>query len=61
MTRIATPALVFTAFASPALAHTGDHLHMHPHDGAGWLTIVAALGVIALAGRLVLARVRGRK
>ncbi|SNR52028.1 hypothetical protein [Puniceibacterium sediminis] len=59
MTRIATPALLFTAAASPVLAHPGAHLH--PHDGANWLTIVAALGVIAIAGRMVLTRVKGRK
>ncbi len=60
MTRIATPALLFTAAASPALAHGGAHLHMHPHDGVHWLTIVAALSVVALAGRLILARARRR-
>ncbi len=61
MTRIATPALLFTALASPALAHTGTQAHLHPHDGASWLTIIAALGVVALAGRLILARTKGRK
>ena len=45
--------------ASPALAHSGAHLH--PHDGASWLAVVAALGVLALAGGLALARARGRK
>ena len=59
MTRIAMPALIFTAAATPVLAHPGGHLH--PHDGANWLAIVAALAVVALALRLVLARTRGRK
>ncbi|MCE0505793.1 hypothetical protein LR948_10530 [Roseivivax sp. GX 12232] len=38
--------------AGPAFAHEGAHLH--PHDGAGWLAVTAALAVLALAG--VLAR-----
>ncbi|WP_146586858.1 hypothetical protein [Puniceibacterium confluentis] len=59
MTRIATPALLFTAIASPVLAHSGAHLH--PHDGAHWLTLVAGLGVVALAARLALVRMRARK
>ncbi|WP_417724303.1 hypothetical protein [Salipiger sp.] len=42
--------------ATPALAHSGAHLH--PHDGASWLVIAAALGVVALAARMALVRAR---
>ena len=39
--------LPFSLFlASPALAHSGPHLH--PHDGAGWLAVGAGLAVLAL-------------
>lgn len=46
--------------AGPAAAHTGDSLHVHPHDGASWLLVASVLGLGALGG-LVLARVRGKK
>jgi hypothetical protein len=46
-------------FGTAALAHPGAHIH--PHDGAHWLTLVSALGVIALAGGLAIARARSRK
>ncbi|MFZ7092903.1 hypothetical protein [Primorskyibacter sp. 2E233] len=45
--------------AGPALAHSGAHLH--PHDGASWLTMVAALAVLAVAGGLAVARKRTSK
>ncbi len=45
--------------AGPALAHAGAHVH--PHDGAAWLAVVAALSVAAVAGGLALMRVRRRK
>ncbi|KMK68368.1 hypothetical protein [Puniceibacterium sp. IMCC21224] len=57
MTRIATPALLFAA--GPAFAHSGPHLH--PHDGASWLSVVAALGVIAVFARVALGRVRANR
>ena len=44
--------------ATPALAHSGPHLH--PHDGAAWLTVASALGLIAVAARVMLARARTR-
>ena len=46
-------------FATTAMAHPGAHVH--PHDGADWLSLVSALGVIALAGGLAAARSRSRK
>ena len=46
--------------AGPAAAHTGDSLHVHPHDGVSWLMVVALLGLGALGG-VALARVRGKK
>lgn len=54
-------AMPFVFLASPALAHTAPGPHLHPHDGASWLVAVAVLGVAALAGYLVLSRVRARK
>ena len=55
-----TRAIVLTTAAlvsgSAAMAHPGAHLH--PHDGASWLTIANALGVMAVAGGLALARSR---
>lgn len=33
--------------AGPALAHEGAHLH--PHGSEGWISVMLALGVIALA------------
>ena len=42
--------------AGPVLAHGGAHVH--PHDGASWLTLAAALAVLALAGGLARARAR---
>jgi len=50
---------VALTWASAAMAHPGAHVH--PHDGAHWLTLVSALGVIAVAGGLVAARLRSRK
>ncbi len=46
-------------FTSAAMAHPGAHVH--PHDGAHWLTLVSALGLIAVAGGLAAARFRSRK
>ncbi|MBU2962520.1 hypothetical protein KO516_17165 [Citreicella sp. C3M06] len=54
-------ALPLVLFAAPALAHTGEGAHLHPHDGASWLVTVAVLGIAALAGHMVLKRVRSRK
>ncbi|WP_425099285.1 hypothetical protein [Tropicibacter sp. S64] len=45
--------------AGPALAHPG--VHVHPHDGASWMVMAAALAVIAVSGGVALARARGRK
>ncbi len=45
--------------ASSAMAHPGAHVH--PHDGAHWLAIVSALGVIAVAGGLAFGKIRKRK
>lgn len=36
------------AMATAVQAHPGTHVH--PHDGAHWLVVVAALSVLALAG-----------
>ncbi|MBS0126618.1 hypothetical protein [Thetidibacter halocola] len=49
---------LFVLMAGPALAHPG--VHVHPHDGASWLTVAAALAVLAVAGGVALARVKGR-
>ena len=49
MTRIL--ALAFALAASPALAHSGAHLH--PHGAGNWLTVMLALGVIGLAAVLM--------
>lgn len=54
-------ALPLVALGGPAMAHTGEAAHVHPHDGASWLVTVAVLGVAALAGHLVVSRVRNRK
>lgn len=54
-------ALPFALVAGPALAHSGDAPHVHPHDGASWLIVVALLGVVAVGAPLALARLRGRK
>ena len=57
MTRF-LPAVALTALAGPAFAHSGAHLH--PHDGAHWLTLVAGLAMIALAGTLAVRQVKAR-
>ena len=46
--------------AAPATAHTGEAVHIHPHDGASWLALAGALALIALAGSLAASRLRGR-
>lgn len=45
--------------ATSAMAHPGAHVH--PHDGAHWLVIVSALGLIAVAGGLAFGKIRNRK
>ena len=45
--------------ATSAMAHPGAHVH--PHDGAHWLAIVSALGLIAVAGGLAFGKIRNRK
>ncbi|APX21765.1 MULTISPECIES: hypothetical protein [Salipiger] len=54
-------ALPLVVLAGPLAAHTGESAHVHPHDGASWLVTVAVLGVAALAGHLIVSRVRNRK
>lgn len=49
MTRMLAPAFALTA--SPALAHSGAHLH--PHGAGNWLTVALALGLIVLAAVLM--------
>ena len=44
--------------ATPAFAHSGPHLH--PHDGTAWLVVVTALGLIAVAARVMFVRARAR-
>jgi hypothetical protein len=44
-------AVLPAVLATPALAHDG--LHLHPHDGANWMTIAAAVAVIVAAGALL--------
>ncbi len=46
--------LPLMAFASPALAHSGAHIH--PHEAASWLPVV--LGLMAIVGSSVLAYAR---
>ena len=58
MKQVFTLGAIF-AMATQAQAHPGAHLH--PHDGAHWLVIVSALGVIAVAGALATAKARSRK
>lgn len=57
MTRLAFPALLLFS-AGPALAHSGAHLH--PHDGASWLTVAGGLGMMAVAAGLALNRIRAK-
>jgi zinc transporter ZupT len=45
-------------WASSAMAHPGAHVH--PHDGAHWLALISALGLIAVAGGLACAKTRAR-
>lgn len=52
-------AAVALLWASAAMAHPGAHVH--PHDGAHWLAIVSALGLIAVAGGLAFVKTRSRK
>jgi len=47
------------ASATAASAHPGAHVH--PHEGAHWLVMVAALAVLAAAGGLAAVRARSRK
>lgn len=49
MTRMLVPAFALTA--SPALAHSGAHLH--PHGAGNWLTVALGLGLIGLAAVLM--------
>lgn len=49
--------LPLLAFAAPALAHTGAHIH--PHQAAGWLPVI--LGLTAIAGSSLLAYARSRR
>ncbi|SPF81572.1 hypothetical protein [Pseudoprimorskyibacter insulae] len=52
-------AVFFTSLlATPAMAHDG--VHLHPHDGASWMVVAAALAVILGAGALKLASTRSR-
>ena len=51
-------ALILIATALPAAAHEGAHLH--PHGSEGWLSVIAALTLIAGAG-LVARKVRVKK
>ena len=44
--------------ADPAMAHSGTAPHVHPHDGALWLSEVAFLGVATLGGRMILKRLK---
>lgn len=53
MKYVLTP-LVPMAFAAPALAHSGTHLHPHA-DSPLWWPVAAGVLAIALAG-LVMAR-----
>ncbi|MGJ8604607.1 MAG: hypothetical protein ACSHXH_10820 [Marivita sp.] len=55
--KYAALALILTA--GPALAHPGAHVH--PHDGAHWLTLVSALALVAVAAGLAVTRNRWRK
>ena len=50
---------LFALLAGPAVAHPGAHVH--PHDGASWLTVAASLAVLAVAGGVAVSRVRSRK
>lgn len=52
MTRMLAPAFALTA--SPALAHSGAHLH--PHGAGNWLTVALALGLIAVAAAIFIVR-----
>ncbi|MDA7427995.1 hypothetical protein PGB28_05965 [Primorskyibacter aestuariivivens] len=42
--------LMAAVSATPALAHSGAHLH--PHGSGDWLTVALALGLIALAAAI---------
>ena len=49
--------LPLIAFAPPALAHSGAHIH--PHEVSSWLPVV--LGLTAIAGASVLAYAQNRR
>jgi hypothetical protein len=52
-------AVASMVWATSALAHPGAHVH--PHNGAHWLALVSALGLIAVAGGLAFGKIRNRK
>ena len=52
-------AIALILMAGQAAAHPGAHAH--PHDGASWLTMVAALAVLGAAGGVAFATWRRRK
>lgn len=47
-------AFALALLASPAAAHEGAHMHIHPHGGESWI----ALMLLAGAGLLAYARWR---
>ncbi|WP_167740400.1 hypothetical protein [Parasedimentitalea huanghaiensis] len=49
--------LPLIAFASPALSHSGAHIH--PHEASSWLPVV--LGLTAIAGATALAYARSSR
>ena len=49
--------LPLMAFASPALAHSGAHIH--PHEAGSWLPLV--LGLTAIVASSVLAYARSTR
>lgn len=52
-----TIAALATVTATPALAHSGAHLH--PHGSGNWLIVV--LAAVTVGGTLAFAHFRGRK
>ena len=45
--------------ATPALAHSGDHLH--PHGAGNWLAICLSLVALGVAGAVAVSHIRNRK
>ena len=55
----ASLAVMAALVATPALAHSGNHLH--PHGAGNWLAICLSLVAVGVAGVVAVSHFRGRK